>query len=126
MSDLFWTVVRLAVALPLVVLLAVVTVRWGVRRTWGVGSGRRIRVIEQVPLGRLTSLALVAVGRRYYLLACQERGVTVVATFDTLPEAVACPEPAPFNAEMMGLINRWRKVRLRLTGREGHEGKYGG
>ncbi|MGQ9531338.1 MAG: flagellar biosynthetic protein FliO [Desulfotomaculales bacterium] len=126
MSDLFWAAVRLAVALPLVLLLAVVTVRWGVRRVWGAGGGRRIRVVEQVPLGRGTSLALVAVGRRYYLLVCGERGAEVVATLDTLPEEVGAPQPAPVDAALARFVERWQRFRSRCTGREGHEGKYGG
>ena len=126
MNDLFWAAVRLAIALPLVLLLAVVTVRWGVRRTWGAGRGRRIRVVEQVPLGRGTSLALVAVGRRYYLLVCGERGAEVVATFDALPEEAGTPEPAPVDAALARFVERWQRLRFRCAGREGHEGKYGG
>lgn len=116
MSDLVWAVVRLVIALPLVVLLAVATVRWGLRARYGVTGGRRIRVIEQVPVGRSTSLALVAVGQRYYLLACQERHVSVVATFDTLPEVLPWTEPVPFDSALARLQTWWRKAR------RGHEG----
>ncbi|MBC7104954.1 MAG: flagellar biosynthetic protein FliO [Firmicutes bacterium] len=119
MSDLFWAALRLAVALPLVLLLAVVTVRWGVRRGWGAGAGRRIRVLEPVALGRGAWLALVAVGRRYYLLAVGERGARVLAAFDDLPEEAAVPGPAAADAVLGRLAGHWQRLRAGVRRTEG-------
>lgn len=79
---------RLAVALPLVLLLCVVILKHLVPRTLsGFGGGRRMRVVEQLPLGPKARMSLVRVGDRYYLLAHHEGAVAVVKELDELPEA---------------------------------------
>jgi len=85
---------RLAVALPLVLLLCVVVLKYLVPRTLsGFAGGRRMRVVEQLSLGPKTGMSLVRVGGRYYLLAYHEGAVTVVKEMDELPEACGTETP---------------------------------
>lgn len=96
--------VRMAVALPLVVVLAYLAVRYGLaRQPFVVARGRRMRVLEQVPLGPKAFLVLVQVGRTYYLLACCEGPVTVIKEMDAPPEEL--------EAEQFRLLHRWSKER---------------
>ncbi len=120
-GDLFWAVVQLAVSLPLVAGLAYLAVRYGLGRRLAVNRGRHMRVVEQVPLGPKAALTLVQVGRRYYLLAQQESGVTLLQEFDHLPEVLPFPgtpagdglRPASFRQDLSLAINRLKE---RFTG----------
>ena len=128
-GELFWAVVRLAVTLPLVAFLAYLAVRYGLGRRLAQARGRRMRVIEQVPLGLKATLTLVQVGRHYYLLAQQEGGVTLLQEFDQLPEAIPFPgeapegglRPLPFREElaaaMLRLKERFNRGKGEVPGR---------
>ena len=129
MSDSLLALLRLLVALPLVLLLCFVVLRYLVPRTLsGFAAGRRMRVVEQLPLGPKTGMSLVRVGARYYLLAYHEGAVTVVKEMDELPEVLA-PEPAairPLGGPVEAAVGRlWARANGRPsgeTGRPGHKG----
>jgi flagellar protein FliO/FliZ len=89
---------RLLVALPLVLFLCFVVLKYLVPRTLsGFAEGRRMRVVEQLTLGPKTGMSLVQVGGRYYLLAYHEGAVTVVKEMDGLPKTLE-NEPAGFKS----------------------------
>jgi flagellar protein FliO/FliZ len=106
MSDPLLALLRLAVALPLVLLLCFVVLKYLVPRTLsGFMSARRMRLVEQLPLGPKTGLSLVRVGGRYYLLAYHEGAVTVVREMDELPELLeAEPNPRVLSAGPIGRL----------------------
>ncbi|MBE3587824.1 MAG: flagellar biosynthetic protein FliO [Thermoanaerobacteraceae bacterium] len=116
-GELFWAVIRLVIALPLVAFLAYLAVRYGLGRRLVQTRGRHMRVIEQVPLGLKATLTLVQVGRRYYLLAQQEGGVTLLQEFDHLPEVIPLPgetpegglRPLPFQEELAAAMLRLKE-----------------
>ena len=86
-----WMLAETLVALVAVCLLALVALRWGLRRFAGVaepGLGRgRIRVLERVALEPRRSLLLVEVCSRVLLVASGEGPMSVLAEIDpaTLP-----------------------------------------
>lgn len=88
---MFGALLQLVVFLPLVCLLAYAVVRYGIGRRFSFLIGRRMRVVEQLPLGPKSFLTLVQVGECYYLLAHQDAAVTVVEKFDRLPEELPAP-----------------------------------
>lgn len=94
MSEGTLAFLRLAVALPLVLLLCVVLLKYLVPRMLsGMAGARRMRVVEQLSLGPKTGMSLVRVGGRYYLLAYHEGAVTVVKEMDELPEVCGTETP---------------------------------
>lgn len=107
--EMLAALLRLVVLLPLVCGLAYLAVRFGfgARYLPVHGRGRRMRLVEQVPLGPKYGLSLVQVGDRYLLLAHQEGGVTVVREMDELPAEIPAesigrpwPPPGPFGARI--------------------------
>jgi flagellar protein FliO/FliZ len=91
-KEILFAFIRTIIALPLVLLLAYVVIKYGLARRGlakGDQGGRRMRVVEQMPLGPKGLLSLVEVGGKYYLLAHTETGVTVVEEYDNLPEPLA-------------------------------------
>lgn len=86
-GDLIWAVVRLLVALPLVLGLAYLVLKYGLARRYVITSGyRRMKLVEQLPLGPKTTLSLVGLGGRYYLLAHQDNSISLVKELNELPE----------------------------------------
>lgn len=87
-GDLIWAVVRMLVTLPLVLGAAFLVIKYGLGRRYVTTPGKRLmRLMEQLPLGPKTTLSLIAMGGRYYLLAHQDNGIRLVKELDELPEA---------------------------------------
>lgn len=103
-GDLVWALVRLLVTLPLVLGLTYLVLKFGLSRRYMAGSGnRRMKMVEQLPLGPKTTLSLITLGRDYYLFAHQDNSVSLVKELGELPETVELvedistgPAPLPF------------------------------
>jgi|OM-RGC.v1.027191550 flagellar protein FliO/FliZ len=88
-SDIYWYLLKLIFALPVVLFLAYYIVKFGLSRRFHVtGRGRSMQIIEQLPLGPKSVLSIVQVGKFYYLLAQQENGIVMLEKTDRLPETV--------------------------------------
>lgn len=89
-KEIIFAFIRTLIALPLVVALAYVVIKYGLARRGlaqgGSSGGRRMRVVEQLPLGPKGLLSLVEVGGKYYLLAQTESGFTLLKEYDHLPD----------------------------------------
>jgi len=87
-SDLIWAVVRMLVTLPLVLGVAFLVIKYGLGRRYVTTPGKRLmRLVEQLPLGPKTTLSLIAMGGRYYLLPHQDNSIRLVKELDEMPEA---------------------------------------
>jgi len=85
-SDLIWAAVRVLVALPLVLLMAYLVLKYGLARRYATIPGKnRMKLLEQLPLGPKTVLSLVGLGEKYYLLAHQDNSVQLIKELDELP-----------------------------------------
>lgn len=94
-TELWGALLRLLICLPLVLLLAYVVLRMGVARRSLTSEGvRRMRIVEQLPLGPKTAIVLLEVGERCYLLGVHEHGVNLLKEYDRVPVAIA-----PVNAD---------------------------
>jgi flagellar biosynthetic protein FliO len=93
-------------ALAAVCLLAWVIVRWGARRGFGLGAGgRRVRVLERVPLDARRALYLVRVGDKVLLVGAGDTGAPAVLSEidpDTVP-TVETPDGSAFGAVLKRL-----------------------
>lgn len=86
-GDLFWPMVRVLISLPLVLGMAFLVIKYGLARRYVTTPGkRRMKLVEQLPLGPKTVLSLVALEGKYYLLAHQDSSVALVKELGELPE----------------------------------------
>lgn len=88
-ADILAAVVRLAISLPIVAALAYFLLKYGLsKRSFLTGGQRRMRLVEQLPIGPRALLSLVETGGKYYLLAHDEKGIRLLKEFDEAPEAL--------------------------------------
>lgn len=89
-GEIVGAALRLLIVLPLVTAMAYFFIKYGLaRRSRVINGSRRMKIIEQLPIGPKTFLTLVEVGSKYLLLAQHEKGVVVVEQMDDLPAPVA-------------------------------------
>ncbi|MDF9409311.1 flagellar biosynthetic protein FliO [Pelotomaculum isophthalicicum JI] len=85
-NDLIWAAVRVLVALPLVLLMAYLVLKYGLAKRYAATPGKnRMKLVEQLPLGPKTVLSLVGLGEKYYLLAHQDNSIQLIKELDELP-----------------------------------------
>jgi len=119
-GDLIWAMVRLLVALPLVLGMTYLVLKYGLARRYTVApGGRRMRLIEQLPLGPKTVLSLVALGERYFLLAHQDNSIHLIKELDELPlqEKIAADDIMELTPRTIKEIDQ-----VRVTGGTGDTG----
>jgi len=91
-KELLAALIRTIVLLPLICVLAYLTVRFGLGRSRHLaayGAGKRIRVLEQVSMGPKCGLTLTQVGDKYLLFAHQENCIILVREMDQPPVEIA-------------------------------------
>jgi len=91
-KELLAALVRITVLLPLICVLAYLTVRFGLGRSKHLAAyratGKRMRVLEQVSMGPKCGLTLTQVGDRYMLFAHQENCIILVSETDQPPAEI--------------------------------------
>jgi len=108
-TELLTAAIRIIIMLPLVAALAYFLIKHGLaRRSFIPGGMRRMRLLEQIPLGPKTSLSLVEVGDRYILLAHSENGFCVIREMDHLPDPI--PQQSPEVLDWKELANKLKKA----------------
>ncbi|TEB15932.1 Flagellar biosynthesis protein, FliO [Pelotomaculum sp. FP] len=119
-GDLIGAVVRLLVALPLILGIAYLVLKYGLARRYMVTTGnRRMKLVEQLPLGPKTSLSLVSLGGKYYLLAHQDNSVSLVKELDEIkePEETIIGDIVELRPRTLRELDRLRKpVGAGITG----------
>ena len=91
-------------ALAAVCILAWIVLRWTARRGLGLGAGKRVKVLERVPLDGRRALYLVEVGERVLLIGAGDTTAPAVLAelkADELPEL---PEQAGSFAELLAKL----------------------
>ncbi len=86
MSDIAGAVLRMAIVLPLVLLVAYLSIKYGFMQNNRFFSGGNIRILEQVSLGHKAKICIVRVGEQYYLMGCSEQQVTLLKELDDYQE----------------------------------------
>ncbi|MBE3572676.1 MAG: flagellar biosynthetic protein FliO [Moorella humiferrea] len=93
--DFVLALLRLAVFLPLVLALAYVTVRLGAGRVGSrIAGPGRLEVVERLPLGSKSGLAVVRCGERYFLIGLGEGAPVFLTELPDYPAAAAGEIPA--------------------------------
>lgn len=99
MGDLYGAVIRLIIFLPLVGLLAYLSVKYGLGRRVPFQAAGHMRILERISLGPKAHLWVVQVNRHCFLIATGEKGATLIKELDGYP----LPEPG----ELLPLMQRW-------------------
>ncbi|WP_227767225.1 flagellar biosynthetic protein FliO [Zhaonella formicivorans] len=103
MDDLFGAVLRLMIFLPLVVVLAYLSIKYGLGKAQHFRVAAHLQVVDRLILGPKAGLYVVKVVDRYYVLAVNEHRTTLLKELADYPVTSNCPEQglnaAPFLSE---------------------------
>ena len=86
---LMGAILRLLILLPLVLGLAYLVIRFGLRGfgySYAGQSSFGMSVIDRLPLGPKSSLVVVRVAGNYFLMSCNEGKVELLRELDSYPE----------------------------------------
>jgi flagellar biogenesis protein FliO len=110
----------LAVVLALAVVVGAIFLTYALARylsarSGGFMSGRQIKILDRVPLGKDKYLLVVAVRGKVFFLGAAET-VTVLETWpeDAAEREMDLPQAAPFAT----LVAKWRRMRPGQAGKE--------
>ncbi|MFD2116818.1 flagellar biosynthetic protein FliO [Paenibacillus yanchengensis] len=120
-TNMLESLIWLIVALALVVVMIIILIRWLGRRNrpWG-GRRQTIQTLGGTPLGQQSSLQVVELAGRLYVLGVHQNGVQLVDKIDN-PELVAeilalfenQHEMGNFSTPINNLMKQWKKNRAR-------------
>ena len=92
-KEILLALIRTIIILPIVLVLAYFFIKYGLARRMLINDGkRRMRMIEQIPLGQKTAISLVEVGGKYILLGHSESGFCIIKEMDELPDPLTYSE----------------------------------
>lgn len=84
-KEIWWAYFKIAISLPLVLLLAYISIRYLGRKNFSCAGRRRMRVREQLWLGAKTAIHLIEVGGNIFLIGQQEGGLFLLKELNELP-----------------------------------------
>lgn len=107
-KEILIALIRIIITFPLVAIMAYFFIKYGLAKRMMSNDGRRrMRVVEQVPLGPKASISLVEVGGKYLLISHSENNTCLLKEMDELPE--------PLTQVEQELIN-WMSVAKKVKG----------
>jgi flagellar protein FliO/FliZ len=72
------SLLKIIIFLPLVLILAYLSIKLGGSRMMGLGSGRIIKIVEKVPLTGKSFLCVALINEKPYVVSCTEDKVEIV------------------------------------------------
>lgn len=115
-NEFISAILRLAIFLPLVILLAYVSLKYGLGRVQRNSVSSHMQVVDRVPLGPKASLLVVKVAEEYFLLAVSEQKIQLIKELPDYPQTEST------NLAMTGLDKVVSQLRASLTSRDGKRG----
>ncbi|NTW04802.1 MAG: flagellar biosynthetic protein FliO [Peptococcaceae bacterium] len=117
-KEILIALIRTIIILPIVAALAYFFIKYGLgRRVWANGGRRRMRVVEQLPLGPKTAISLVEIDGKYILLSHSENNSSLIKELDRLPDIIEQPELKEI--EWQSLLNKIKDFVNSLKNRKG-------
>ena len=116
--DFITAVLRLAIFLPLVILLAYVSLKYGLGKVQKNSASSHMQVVDRVSLGPKAGLLVVKVAEEYFLLAVSEQQIQIIKELPGYP-----PVESPSYA-MTGLdkvVSQWRASLTSKNGKRGNK-----
>ncbi|HBM81495.1 MAG: flagellar biosynthetic protein FliO [Clostridiales bacterium] len=72
------SIIKIIIFLPMIILLAYISIKIGGRGISNMTNGRIIKIIEKVPLSGKAFLCVAQIEDKYYALSCTEKSIDVL------------------------------------------------
>ena len=77
-GSIFLSIVKLFVALPVVLILAYISLKLGNNYMLKASMGRNMKIVERISLSNKSSLNIIKVGEKYYLIGASENNTQIL------------------------------------------------
>jgi flagellar protein FliO/FliZ len=81
-TDMLWSTLKLILALPVVILLAYISLRLTNQYLTKHNQGKNIQVLERTPINNKASICVVRIGEEFMVMGISENSFEVIKTLD--------------------------------------------
>lgn len=99
----------------LAVIVAAPLAIWWWSRRHQTSTSRPVRVVARAGLGKASSVAVIAVGTRFFLIGAAEQSVTLLTEIDDDPIAGSPADDTDATRPRIGPIDRLREMTVRTS-----------
>ncbi|MBN2258998.1 MAG: FliO/MopB family protein [Clostridiales bacterium] len=103
------SLLKLFVALPLVILLAYISLKFGNKYLRKINNGKVLNVIETVPVFNKAALSIVKIGKEYHVIGVTEANIVDIKILDESEIALLNK-----NEEQASRLD-WKSIKGKLT-----------
>lgn len=126
MNEIWGTFIKLLIALPLVLILLVVVLRYSISGYQGrLKMNSNMQIVDQRALNARTILYMVNVQGTYYLLGCQENNIVLIDKLENYEEHVKNEDSTKDfnNLFAKKLTEVYDSVKEKVNLKKGYDGK---
>lgn len=118
MSEFTLAVLKIVLALPVVLVLAYLSVRYGLAYKKGFqGANRELKLVDQLFLAPKSRICVIKVGKKYLVVGVGEKEITYLAELQDYPEGEVAPGVRGYATWLEGLLGG-RTSLFRKEGRD--------
>lgn len=110
-TDMLWSVLKLIIALPVVILLAYISLRLTNQYLTKHNQGKNIEVLERAPIHNKASICLVRIGEEFMVVGVSENAFQLLKTVpaDQVKEFVGGEESLSLGEAFRKNLNRFKR-----------------
>ena len=110
-SDMLWSVLKLIIALPVVILLAYISLRLTNQYLKKYNQGKNIQVLERTPIHNKASICLVRIGEEFMVVGINENAFQVIKTLkqEEVKDFISVDENLNFGEAFHKNFNKFKK-----------------
>lgn len=114
-SELLWSWLKIIAALPIVLLLAYISLRLSRSYMSNFNKGIFMNVVETIPVYHKSAISIVQIGTKYYVLGVSEQGMQVITELTEKEIDEIKIQKQHFNSNTLSkAMTKWRDKRLEI------------
>ncbi|PJI09876.1 MULTISPECIES: flagellar biosynthetic protein FliO [Clostridium] len=112
MEQFFFMILKIAIFLPLVLFLIIVSFKYGGSKLQNIQNGKFIKIIEKMPISKENSLLVVKIGQKMYVISSAQNKVEILKELQD--DEVIMLEKDKKVSEYATFNEFWKNIRNKL------------
>ncbi|MTI69474.1 MAG: flagellar biosynthetic protein FliO [Firmicutes bacterium] len=115
-NSFFLSFIKLLIALPIVVILAYISLRLSNKYLMKYNKGKNMKIIEKIPLHNKSSLCIAKLGEKYVVLGVSENNIQVLTELSENEIKECVKDDGEYNFKE-ALLKNYKKLRKGMKNR---------